>query len=78
MTRLYFFDLKGEIRRRDHAGEAFADPADAIRHGELKAWTLAMSNPRLVTTDCYIAVTEEDGREVHRTPLRGLARGMAA
>jgi hypothetical protein len=78
MTRHYFFDLKGEVRKRDHAGTAFADPADAIRHGDLKAWTLAMSNARLVSTDCYIAVTEENGREIHRTPLARISRSMAA
>ena len=78
MTAVYFFDLKGEIRKRDHLGEAFADPAEAIRHGDLKAWRLAMSNPRLTTTDCYVVVTEENGRELHRAPLRCLARSMAA
>ena len=78
MARLYFFDLKGETRRRDHTGKPFADPADAMRHGDREAWKLAAGNPRLTATDCYISVTEESGCEIHRAPLFCLPRRTAA
>ncbi len=78
MARLYFFDLKGEIRRRDHTGRQFADPTDAIRHSEIEARRLVSSNPQLVATDCYLAVIEENGCEIHRAPLYSLARRAAA
>ena len=78
MTRLYFFDLKGAVRQRDRSGRRFAHPDDAIRCGELEASRLISRNPRLLASDCYVAVIDENGCEIHRAPLYRLAQPHAA
>jgi hypothetical protein len=49
-----------------------------MRHGDREAWKLAAGNPRLVSTDCFISVTEESGCEIHRAPLFYLVQRSAA
>ena len=63
--RTYYFDRKDGVPVRDRSGLAFADQSAAIEHSKELAAKVRTESPG-GNRDLYIAVMDENGREIHR------------
>lgn len=66
---LYYFDLKGGRRLRDHAGTSFASDSAATLHAEHMVADYIAAHG--ADPQGYINVVHQEGRVVGRRPLLG-------
>jgi uncharacterized protein DUF6894 len=65
----YFFNLNDGSAIRDPDGVDLAGPEEANATAAVAAQDLARNKLRPQTAGVYICVTDENGKEVFRTPL---------
>jgi Domain of unknown function (DUF6894) len=63
--KTYYFDRKDGVPVRDNRGIEFSNPAAAIVHSRALAKEMRRQSPQ-GNRDLYIAVLDENGREMHR------------
>jgi hypothetical protein len=65
----FYFDLMIDNHPRDQGGMILEDTAGARDRANALAHELRIARPELQGKGCFIRVTDEDAKEVHRTPV---------
>ncbi len=71
----YFFHLKNETRLKGDTGEVLATLEEAKGRARLVASEMGAHQTEKHNSDLWIAVTDEEGREVFRISLDGKTGG---
>jgi hypothetical protein len=69
----YYFHVLGDVPAHDLIGHECENDKDAERHGKLLARDVGTDKPDMVREGNYISVTDENGAERLRIPLRSMS-----
>jgi hypothetical protein len=65
----FYFDLVVDNHPRDQGGMILEDVAVASDRADALAQEISIARPELQGKGCYIRVTDEEAKEVHRIPV---------
>ena len=71
--RKYFFHLIGDVPAHDLLGHQCANDKDAEAYGKMLARNVGTDRPHMVSDDNYIEISNEEGKELFRIPLRSMS-----
>ena len=73
MPQLFYFDLKGGIPKRDHAGEECHDVYQAARKADDMARRFSRTRPSIAGRGYYVSVIDSTSREIYQAPIKLVA-----
>ena len=65
----FYFDLAIGKEFGDQGGMILEDPAAASERADRLIGEISILRPQLRSLRCFVGVTEDEGKEVYRTPL---------